>query len=43
METLPFTPIKAPKKGELYGQWHHKSFEIWENNTYIEKIETLTK
>ena len=33
VETLPFTPIKAPKKGELYGQWHHKSFEIWENNT----------
>jgi len=33
VKTLPFKPIKAPKKGEMYGQWHHKSFDIWENNT----------
>ena len=33
VKTLPFKPIKFPKKGKLYGQWHHKSFDIWENNT----------
>ena len=43
VKEIPFTPIKAPTGKDMYGQWHHKSFEIWENNTYIEKIETLTK
>tara|TARA_B100001996_G_C18631483_1_gene581936 strand:- start:66 stop:1175 length:1110 start_codon:yes stop_codon:yes gene_type:complete len=33
VEQLPFTPIKAPTGKDMYGQWHHKSFEIWEENT----------
>ena len=33
VKEIPFTPIKAPTGKDMYGQWHHKSFEIWENNT----------
>ena len=43
VKTLPFTPIEKPVGEETYGQWGKESFDNWENNTYIEKIETLTK
>lgn len=33
VDKLPFTPITPPTDRNMYGQWNHKSFEIWENNT----------